>query len=66
MTYASDIFNMDHAMAVFLATTFWMVSTLTSLPGLWFVYNSKEFEPLPSQKEVKELDEKDDNNQPAE
>lgn len=50
MAHASDVFDIDQSLAVFLTFTFWMINVLASLPGLWYVYRSREFEPLPSEK----------------
>lgn len=55
MAHASDVFDIDQILAVFLTFTFWMINVLASLPGLWYVYRSKEFEPLPSEEEVAHL-----------
>ncbi len=43
MTHASSIFGMEPVLAVFVTITFSILSTIAALPGIWFVYNSKEF-----------------------
>ena len=60
MTHASRFFGMDPNLAVFISVTFFIISTLSALTGIWFVYHSKEFDPLPGRKEAKEFDEKED------
>lgn len=60
MTHASDIFGMDQTIAVFVTTTYWMISVIVSLPGLWYVYNSKEFDPVPTTKQAKEAEKESD------
>jgi uncharacterized membrane protein YbhN (UPF0104 family) len=60
MTHASGIFGMDQTIAVFITTTFWMISIIVSLPGLWFVYHAKEFDPVPTTKEAKEAEKESD------
>lgn len=52
MAHASDLFDIDQSLAVFITFTFWMINVLASLPGLWFVYRSREFEPLPTEEEA--------------
>ncbi|WP_423149165.1 lysylphosphatidylglycerol synthase transmembrane domain-containing protein [Rubrolithibacter danxiaensis] len=54
MTHASGVFNMNQNLAVFITITFSLLSTIAALPGIWFVYRSKEFEPLPTPEEAKE------------
>lgn len=56
MTHASDVFNMDQNLAVFVTITFTLLSTIASLPGIYFVYRSKEFEPLPHEQDLKKAD----------
>lgn len=52
MAHASDLFDIDQSLAVFITFTFWMINVLASMPGLWFVYRSREFEPLPTEEEA--------------
>ncbi|EOR92831.1 hypothetical protein ADIARSV_3919 [Arcticibacter svalbardensis MN12-7] len=59
MAHASSVFDINQNLAVFITFTFWMINVLASLPGLWFVYRSKEFEPLPTEEEA-ELVKKED------
>lgn len=56
MTHATNIFALDGNLAVFLAFTFYIVSTLVALPGIWFVYRSKEFGPMPNEAEIKQVE----------
>jgi uncharacterized membrane protein YbhN (UPF0104 family) len=41
MSYASDLLSTDPALSVYVATTFWIISTLASLPGLLFVFRER-------------------------
>lgn len=41
MSYASDLLSTDPALSVYVATTFWIISTLASLPGLFFVFRER-------------------------
>ncbi len=56
MTHTSDFFNMDKNLAVFMAFSFYMVSTLAAFPGIYYVYKSKEFGPMPDDQEVKKVE----------
>lgn len=56
MTHASGFFNMNQNLAVFTAFTFYILSDIAALPGLWFVYRTKEFEPMPPEEKVKEVE----------
>ncbi len=56
MTHASDFFSMDQNLAVFTAFSFYLLSTIAALPGIWFVYRSREFEPMPDEDEVKAIE----------
>lgn len=56
MTHASGIFNMDQSLAVFTAFSFYIVSTIAAFPGIYFVYRSKEFGPMPSEQEVEAVE----------
>ncbi len=60
MTHASAFFGMDQNLAVFLSAAFWLLSTIASLAGIWFIYRSKEFDHAPSQKEAEELEKETD------
>jgi uncharacterized membrane protein YbhN (UPF0104 family) len=60
MTHASGVFDMNQSLAVFVTLTFSILSSIASLPGLYFVYKSKEFEPLPSAEEAEEFERKAD------
>lgn len=53
MTHASTYFGMDQNLAVFLTVTFFIISTVAALSGVWFVYRSKEFEARPKSKDAK-------------
>lgn len=52
MTHASTVFDMNQALAVYTTITFYILSTIAALPGIWFVYRSKEFDPMPDEKEA--------------
>ncbi len=52
MVHISEVFDMVQSLAVFVTFTFSILSTLVALSGLWFVYRTKEFEPLPSEEEA--------------
>ncbi|MBC7912753.1 MAG: flippase-like domain-containing protein [Pyrinomonadaceae bacterium] len=56
MIHISDFFHMNQNLAVFVTFTFSILSTIVSLTGLWFVYRSKEFEPLPSEEEAEDFE----------
>lgn len=56
MTHASTIFHMNQALAVFTAFSFYIISTLAALPGIWFVYRSAEFGPMPGEEEIKKVE----------
>jgi hypothetical protein len=45
MSYASDFLHTDPAISVFVASVFWIISTVAALPGLWSIYRGdrKEF-----------------------
>jgi len=60
MIHISRFFNMDQSLAVFLTLTFSVLSTIVALLGLWFVYRSKEFEPIPSEEEAKSFEKEAD------
>jgi uncharacterized membrane protein YbhN (UPF0104 family) len=60
MTHASHFFGMDYNLAVFVAITFFLIATLCGLTGVWFVYHSEEFGPLPKGKEAREIEEADE------
>jgi len=53
---AAAYFSMDTALAVFMTLCFYIISTLSALTGVWFVYRSKEFEPMPDEKQVKAIE----------
>jgi len=53
MTHASGIFNMNQNLAVFVTLTFLILSTIAALPGIWFIYRSKEFANPPDPEEAK-------------
>jgi uncharacterized membrane protein YbhN (UPF0104 family) len=55
MTHASGIFGMNQALAVFVTITFSILSTIASLPGIWFVYRSREFQALPKEEEEEKI-----------
>ncbi len=52
MAHAADVFDIQAGLAVFISFTFWFISVAASLPGVWFVYRSREFEPLPNKEEA--------------
>jgi glycosyltransferase 2 family protein len=56
MNETSGYFGMNTELAVFLTVTFFLISTLSALVGVWFVCRSKEFEPAPSQEEAEKLE----------
>lgn len=56
MIHISDFFNMRESLAVFLTFTFSVLSTIVALCGLWFVYRSKEFDPIPSEQEAEDFE----------
>ncbi|WP_374166855.1 lysylphosphatidylglycerol synthase transmembrane domain-containing protein [Arcticibacter sp. MXS-1] len=64
MAHAADVFDISPDLAVLISLTFWLISVLAALPGVWFVYRSKEFEPMPDEDEVKR--EENDLNNPFE
>lgn len=53
---AAAFFSMDKTLAVFMTLSFYIVSTLSALPGGWFAYNSKEFEHMPNEEEAKSVE----------
>lgn len=60
MVHISEVFDMKQDLAVFVTFTFSILSTLVAVSGLWFVYRSKEFEPLPSEEEAEKFEEQAD------
>lgn len=60
MIHISEFFNMQQSLAVFLTFTFSILSTIVAFSGLWFVYRSKEFEPIPSEQEAKDFEKEAD------
>ena len=60
MIHASGLFGMDQKLAVLLTITFSVLSTLAALPGIWYVYRSKEFKNAPTEKEAKEFEKEAD------
>jgi uncharacterized membrane protein YbhN (UPF0104 family) len=44
MLKSTAFFLIDGTLAVYTTLTFYLISLVTSLPGLWFVYHSKEFD----------------------
>ena len=56
MAHAADVFDISTGLAVLISLTFWLISVLASLPGIYYVYKSKEFEPMPSDQEAKSLE----------
>jgi glycosyltransferase 2 family protein len=60
MIHISEVFDMKQSLAVFVTFTFSILSTIVALSGLWFVYRSREFDPLPTEEEAKEFEEKAD------
>jgi glycosyltransferase 2 family protein len=60
MVHISEVFDMNQSLAVFVTFTFSILSTLVALTGIWFVYRSKEFEPLPSEEEAEVFEQEAD------
>lgn len=58
MAHAADFFDIKQDLNLYISFTFWFISTGLALLGLWPIYKSKEFEPLPSEDEVKLTEEK--------
>ena len=56
MVNASPFFSMDETLAVFTTLCFYILATITAMPGIWFVYRSKEFGPMPGKKQAKTID----------
>ncbi len=56
MTHASSIFEMNQALAVFVTLTFSFISSIVSIAGVWFVFKSKEFEPIPKRSEAESFE----------
>lgn len=61
MTHASDVFDMKEDLAVFVTLTFLFISTIAALPGMWFVYKSKEFGNAPKEEEAEAFEKEADN-----
>ncbi len=60
MTHASTVFDMNQTLAVYITLTFSVLSTIASLPGVYFMYQAKEFEPLPNAEEAEKIEDEDD------
>lgn len=60
MVHISEVFDMNQSLAVFVTFTFSILSTLVALTGVWFVYRSKEFEPLPTEEEAEVFEQEAD------
>jgi len=60
MTHASEVFDMNQALAVFVTLTFLIVSTIAALPGMYFVYKSQEFANPPSEEEAEKFEKEAD------
>lgn len=59
MVQLSPLLLLDEATAVSASFCFYLISTLAAIPGLWFVYRSKEFAANPSTRGKQEtIDEK--------
>ena len=56
IVHAATFFGMDKALAVFTTLCFYILSTLVALAGIWFVYRSKEFEPMPDEQQAKDIE----------
>ena len=56
MVHISEVFDMNQNLAVFVTFTFSILSTLVAFSGLWFVYRSREFEPLPTEEEAEDFE----------
>ena len=55
MMVTSPLLSMNETLAVFTTLCFYILSTLTALPGIWFVYRSKEFDSMPGEKQAKAI-----------
>lgn len=51
---AAGILAMNESMAVSLSLAFYLVSALVALGGLYFVFRTNEFSPIPAKKELEE------------
>ena len=54
--HAAVFFSLDKPLAVFTTLCFYILSTLSALAGAWFVYRSKEFGPMPDEKQVRAIE----------
>ena len=54
--HAAVFFSLDQPLAVFTTLCFYILSTLSALSGVWFVYRSKEFGPMPDEKQAKAIE----------
>ena len=57
MAHAAEFFDINQNLNVFISFTFWFISIALALFGLWPIYKSKEFDPMPSEEQVEELEE---------
>ena len=53
IVHAAVFFSLDKTLAVFTTLCFYVLSTLSALAGAWFVYRSKEFSPMPHEKQAR-------------
>jgi glycosyltransferase 2 family protein len=51
---AAGVLQMDENMAVSLSLAFYLVSALVALGGIYFVFRTNEFSPIPAKKELAE------------
>ncbi len=45
MIYAALILDIDKNVGVFISATFWLISAISSLTGMYYAYNRKQFAP---------------------
>jgi len=63
IVHAAVFFSLDKELAVFTSLCFYVLSTLSAMPGAWFVYRSKEFGPMPDEKQARAIE--DDREKPV-
>ncbi len=56
IVHAAVFFSLDQTLAVFTTLCFYVLSTLSALAGAWFVYRSKEFGPMPDEKQASAIE----------
>jgi uncharacterized membrane protein YbhN (UPF0104 family) len=60
MMGVADFFGMNRNLAVYLSVSFYLISTLIALTGIFFTCLSREFEAAPSQEEVEAFEKEAD------